>query len=328
MARLDRTSKTQSDIRASKFREILNFVPEDLEVVLNGNQAGINLEDKHQVSLLEIRLPQQQARHYFDPQKMEQLVQSVRKHGILEPLLVRPIPNGGYELVAGERRYRAAKEVGLAEIPVVVREMSFEDAVQIALVENLQREDLNPVEETEGILQLLAFKLDISLEEVASLLYRMHNQVKGRVTHNVMGSLPSQIVQATFEALGLMDWESFVTNRLPLLNLPIDILEALHQGKIAYTKAQALARVKDENQRRALLEEALAQDLSLHQIKERIASTASEHTNSTNGQTSSSLKSRVDVAYRLIKKSKIWEDPKKQKRLEKLLAELEALASK
>jgi ParB family chromosome partitioning protein len=327
MARLDRTGKTQSDLRADKFRDILNFVPADLEVSgVDENQTGAKAEGKHLLPLIEIHLPQEQPRRYFDPQALKDLASSIKQHGILQPVLVRPLESGGYELVAGERRYRAAKEVGLTAIPVVIREMSVEDAIQIALIENLQREDLNPIEEVEGILQLLALKLAVSVEEVISLLYRMHNEVKGKVTHNVMGNSPAQIVQATFAALGLMDWESFVTNRLPLLNLPIDILETLRQGKIAYTKATALARVKDENQRQAILAEAIANNLSLNQIKDRIASITADSANPNNNE-SLSLKNSVDEIYHLVKKSKIWEDAKKKKRLEKLLAELKALAS-
>ena len=198
------------------------------------------------VAIAQIQLPAQQPRRYFDPQKMEQLVLSIKEHGILEPLLVRTLgkPNV-YELVAGERRYRAAKAAGLTEIPAVIRELTDEQAVQLALVENLQREDLNPVEETEGILQLLALKLEMAVGEVPKLLYRMQHEAKGTVAHNVMGSSENEVVQAVFASLATMTWESFVNNRLPLLNLPENVLEALQQGKIAYTKAQTIARVKD-----------------------------------------------------------------------------------
>lgn len=97
------------------------------------------------LALSRIELPARQPRRYFDPQKMEQLVLSVKQHGILEPLLVRVIQDSEhYELVAGERRYRAAQTAGLADVPVTIRELSDEQAIQIALVENLQREDLNP----------------------------------------------------------------------------------------------------------------------------------------------------------------------------------------
>ena len=133
--------------------------------------------DGQSISIDSIVLPASQPRRYFDPQKLQQLTESVRQHGILEPLLVRPAPEAGkYELVAGERRYRAAREVGLTSVPVTIRELTDEAALQLALVENLQREDLNPVEEAEGILQLLGIRLKMSASEVPSLLYRMRNQ--------------------------------------------------------------------------------------------------------------------------------------------------------
>lgn len=121
-----------------------------------------------------------------------------------------------------------------------------------------------------------------------------------------------------------MTWESFVNNRLPLLNLPEDVLEALQQGKIAYTKAQAIARVKNEEQRRDILKEAIAQDLSLAQIKERVdgfkfnAAVAAEQP---------PLKTQIDDALKLAKRAKIWDDPKKQKKLEKVLSDLRSLIS-
>ena len=277
------------------------------------------------IVIARIRLPAQQPRRYFDPQKMEQLVLSVKEHGILEPLLVRTLNESDfYELVAGERRYRAAKEAGLTDVPAVVRNLTDEQAVQLALIENLQREDLNPIEETEGFLQLLALKLEMSVDEIPKLLYRMQHQAKGKVAHNVMGSSENEAVQAVFASLGTMTWESFVNNRLPLLNLPEDVLEALQQGKIAYTKAQVIARVKNEEQRRDLLKEAIAQDLSLAQIKERVdgfkfnAAVAAEQP---------PLKTQIDDALKLAKRAKIWDDPKKQKKLEKVLSDLRSLIS-
>ena len=277
------------------------------------------------IVIARIRLPAQQPRRYFDPQKMEQLVLSVKEHGILEPLLVRTLNESDfYELVAGERRYRAAKEAGLTDVPAVIRNLTDEQAVQLALIENLQREDLNPIEETEGVLQLLALKLEMSVDEIPKLLYRMQHQAKGKVAHNVMGSSENEAVQAVFASLGTMTWESFVNNRLPLLNLPEDVLEALQQGKIAYTKAQVIARVKNEEQRRDLLKEAIAQDLSLAQIKERVdgfkfnAAVAAEQP---------PLKTQIDDALKLAKRAKIWDDPKKQKKLEKVLSDLRSLIS-
>ncbi len=280
-----------------------------------------------QVSLEQIVLPAQQPRRYFDPQKMAQLVQSVQTHGILEPLIVRPLPNGCYELVAGERRYRAAREVGLAEVPIVVRDLSDQEAQQLALVENLQREDLNPIEETEGILHLLAISLTCDVSEVSSLLYRMNNAVLGNVkeesNHNVMISSEASVVAEVFQGLGLMSWESFIRNRLPLLKLPEDVLEALRQGKLAYTKAKEIARIKDGERRQMVLQTAIAENLSLAEIRARLA----EFLTKPQPTATPSPQQRFKAVAQQVSKSNAWNDPKKSKQLEKLLAQLEAMLS-
>ncbi|HEY9845705.1 MAG TPA: ParB/RepB/Spo0J family partition protein, partial [Candidatus Caenarcaniphilales bacterium] len=194
-----------------------------------------------------IHVSNQQPRRYFDPEKLKQLVLSVKEHGILEPLLVRPMPNNEYELVAGERRYRAAQAAQLTQVPVVVKVLGDEEALHLALVENLQREDLNPIEETEGILQLLGLHLEVAVADVVGLLHRMRNEIKGNVNQNVLVSPEGEKIQAFFNTFGLMSWESFVSSRIPLLSLPTEIMEALRQGRLAYTKAQAIARLKDES---------------------------------------------------------------------------------
>lgn len=260
-----------------------------------------------------------QPRRYFEPEKLEQLALSIKEHGILEPLLVRPLQHGDYELVAGERRYRAAQIVGLTEVPVSVRDLNDEEALQLSLIENLQRLDLNPVEETEGILQLLAIRLNRGVEDVILLLYRMENEAKGKVTQNVLGNSEGEQVRAMFDSLGLWSWESFVSSRLPLRNLPEDVLEALRSGRIEYTKATAIARVKDKTQRQALLDDAIAQNLSLTQIRERIRAVGPVK------EEQQSLKNQIKEASGRLQKAKFWDNPKKQKQLEKLLAQMEAL---
>ena len=282
--------------------------------------------DNQSIAIDAIILPDSQPRRYFDPQKLQQLTESIRKHGILEPLLVRPMGKAGlFELVAGERRFRAAKELGLTSVPVTIRELSDEDSLQLALVENLQREDLNPVEETEGILQLLGLRLKIPPIDVPPLLYRMRNEVIGNTNQNVLINSEAQAVERVFAELGTISWESFATARLPLLRLPPEILEALRSGKIAYTKAQAIARIKDDQRRHQLLTEALSQDLSLAQIKAEIASLKAAKGDIE--ARDSSLKGQIDDVLRLAKRSQIWTDPKKQRRLEKLLVELKTLVA-
>jgi ParB family chromosome partitioning protein len=216
---------------------------------------------------LEALVPSPQPRRRFEA--LEALAQSIREKGVLQPLLVRPLGDGRYAIVAGERRYRAALMAGLTEVPVRVLEISEKEARLLALVENLQREDLNPYEETLGVLDLLSEELGRPKEEVVSLLHRMRNEKGGKATHNVMGSPEAKRVEEVFQALGRMGWESFVQNRLPLLSLPEDLREALEAGAIPYTAALELKKVKDEGLRWELLEEARA-GLSLRELKARV----------------------------------------------------------
>ena len=271
------------------------------------------------VNIDKIRLPAQQPRRYFDPEKLSQLVQSVKEHGILQPLLVRAV-NGEYELVAGERRLRAAKEAGLTEVPIITKELSDHQTLQIALLENLQREDLNPVEETEGILELLCMELDLNSGEVISILNQAANAKQRNLdlTENVSRQL--EIVGLVLQGVGRFTAESFRTSRLPLLNLPDDVLEILRQGQLEYTKARAIAKLKDDGERRELLDKVINENLSLSEIKQLVKEltpgkiTAKE-----------TLNAKYSEIGKRLKNAQVWEDVKKTKKLEKLLSDLEQL---
>ena len=293
--------------------------PSGLELLFGESSRA---ETAQTIPLQSIHLPTNQPRRYFDYQKLQQLADSIAQHGILEPLLVRPMPHGNFELVAGERRYRAASQIALTQVPVVIRELTDEAALQLALIENLQREDLNPLEETEGILQLLSLKLKQPIPEVTRTLYKLQNEAEGKVTHNVMGKNLTPLVEEIFSSLSSMSWESFVKNRLPLLNLPEKVLEALRQGQIAYTKAQAIARVKDNEQQQTLLTEAIANNLSLNQIKERIKKLSQTPTPTTVELTP---QQRIKQTLTRLNQTRIWEDSRKKKKLERLLQQLEDL---
>lgn len=267
--------------------------------------------------LEKITLPSSQPRRYFAPEAMQALVASIKKEGILQPLLVRP-SGDKYELVAGERRYKAAQSVGLREVPVTIKELTDSEALAIALTENLQREELNPLEETEGILELLAIRLNADREKVISIFHQMAN-VSRELTDNVVRNEEQQIIKEVFEAVTKLTPESFRVHRLPLLNLPSDIKEALYQGQIAYTKAKAIAKVKDSEARKKLLDEAIESSLSLTQIREKIAAMTPK-------REQEDLKVRFDSTYKMVKKNKqLWQDSKKKKKLQSLLAQIEKL---
>jgi ParB family chromosome partitioning protein len=258
-----------------------------------------------------------QVRRYFSPAKITELARSIAEVGIRERLWVRPLPSGDYQLIAGERRYRAAIEVGLKTVPVVILDIDDQLALKLSLIENLQREDLNPVEETEGILQLISLRLNTSVEETVGLLYKMRNYEEGRRGENVFPQDKTDAIQDIFTALGRFSWQSFISARLPLRNLPEDVLEVLRRGEIEYTKARAIARIKEEGARKILLKKVIELDLSLSEIKAEIKSMKPVPP--------ASLRTRFkEVSSRVMKlPPDDWKDPKRAKKIERLLEQLE-----
>jgi ParB family chromosome partitioning protein len=296
----------------------------DLRNVVLFAEDALQKTEPISLPLSRIILPSSQPRKYFSSSGMDSLIASIKREGILQPLLVRPFEDQ-YELVAGERRFRAAQILELTSVPVTIRYLDDTEAKLIALTENLQREDLNAIEETEGILALLSLKMGLNEEEVKSCLNRLDHEERGNLkssetnsAHNVMGK---EEIEEIFTAFNLT-WQSFLKNRLPLLHLPQDILNTLREGKVEYTKAKAIARVKDEEQRTELLSEAIAQELSLSQIKEHISQLSSQESN----PSTPTVQKTLSETYQKLKKSQLWKkDPKKWRKAQTLLKKLEEL---
>ena len=164
------------------------------------------------LSINEIVPNKEQPRKTFDETALAELADSIRQHGVLQPLLVRPLANGGYQLVAGERRWRASRMAELKEVPVIIKELSDTEAMEIAIIENLQREDLNPIEEAEG-LQALIDKCGYTQEEVAV---------------SVGKSRPA------------------ITNSLRLLKLPQEVRDMAKDGVISAGHARALLAFENQ----------------------------------------------------------------------------------
>ena len=172
-------------------------------IFAENNEAG---EGSVAVKIADIEPNRDQPRKEFDSEALSELADSIAQHGVLQPLLLRPMLSGGYRIVAGERRWRAARMAGLTEVPAVIREMTDSEEMLFALIENLQREDLTPLEEARGYRTLIEAQ-DLTQEEVS--------QAVGK-------SRPS------------------VTNALRLLNLPEDIQEMLERGEITAGHARTL----------------------------------------------------------------------------------------
>ncbi|MBW4496733.1 MAG: ParB/RepB/Spo0J family partition protein [Oscillatoria princeps RMCB-10] len=272
-----------------------------------------------QLPLEQISPSKLQPRSYFSPERMAELTESVKQHGVIQPILVRPFGKDHYELVAGERRYQAARAAGLTQVPAVVRDMNDAEALRYALMENLQREDLNPVEETEGILKLLELSLQTGRSEVISLLNQMSKADRG-LADNVIRQEDRQAILSVFQSLGRLSPESFRTNRLPILNLPPDVRDAIRQGQINYTKGREIGKIKDADLRAEILKEASAESLSLREIRERI-------NEQQQGTDRDALPTRMEAVTKKIKQLKVWDDPDKREKVEALLAEMEMLLS-
>ena len=226
-------------------------------------------------------------RKHFNRAALADLIASIKTQGILEPLLVRPREKEGYEIVSGERRYRAAREIGLTEVPCNIREMGEREALEIGLTSNFLRDNPNPYERTKGLLELLAEKLGVSEEEAIAHLKRMRSRKegarrKGEELDNVIQQpaeseeldnviqTPEEIIAATLTEVGGLSWESFLKNNIPVLSLPEEILSALDRGELSYNSATAIARVGDEGKRSELLEVAIAEKLSVGEVRRRV----------------------------------------------------------
>lgn len=185
------------------------------------------------LKISEIEPNRTQPRKEFDEQALSELAESISQHGLLQPLLVRPLTLGGYQIVAGERRYRASRMAGLTEVPVIIKELTDTETMEIALIENLQREDLSPVEEALGYKALID-EHGFSQEEVAK---------------SVGKSRPA------------------VANALRLLKLPDNIMEYLKDAKISAGHARALLTLENEELMTELADEIVAKDLSVRQVE-------------------------------------------------------------
>jgi len=169
-----------------------------------------------------------QPRKNFNKEKMEELKESIKKHGIIQPIVARKMANG-YEIIAGERRLKAAKEIGLKKIPAIIKSINNEKSLEIALVENIQREDLNPVEQANAFKRLID-EFNLTQQELA--------EVTGKS-------------------------RTLVTNTIRLLKLNREIQKNISEGKISFGHAKLLLSIEDEEVQRAVCDRIIANDLSV-----------------------------------------------------------------
>ena len=195
-----------------------------------GSSSAVKLK------LSEIEPNKNQPRKNFDEEALAELSHSIELHGVLQPLVVRPMPDGSYQLVAGERRWRASRMAGLTEVPVVIKELTDAQVAEIALVENLQREDLDPIEEALGYKEL-AERFDYTQEEISNL---------------VGASRPA------------------IANALRLLTLPEEIIALVSKKELSAGHARALLTLEDDKAKIELAKLVIKEDISVRET-ERLA---------------------------------------------------------
>ena len=190
--------------------------------------AASNNDATNRVSISEIHPNPNQPRTHFNETELEELSESIRAHGVLQPLLVRK-DDSGYEIIAGERRYQASKKAGLEEVPVVIKDVDDQEMLQLALIENLQRSDLNPIEEAKGYRQLI----------------------------KASGMTQEALSKAVSKS------RSTITNSLRLLDLPQRVQNLLFEGKLTAGHARAILAVPFEEARIKLAEKVVTEGLSV-----------------------------------------------------------------
>ncbi|MBQ6420234.1 MAG: ParB/RepB/Spo0J family partition protein [Clostridia bacterium] len=204
------------------------FLDNSTDVLPEGGAVMLNISD--------IEPDRGQPRINFDEEALTELENSIRAYGVLQPLLVRPVSDGSYRIVAGERRYRAARRAGLSEVPVIIKTLTDEEAAAIALIENLQREDLNAIEEAQGIRRLME-EFGFTQEQTAEKLSK---------------SRPA------------------IANSLRLLSLPDPVKELVASGMLSAGHARALLGLNDPDKMPGAANKILDEHLSVRQTEQLV----------------------------------------------------------
>ncbi len=213
-----------------------------LDTLFSDNSSDIQVKSTLRTS--EIEPNRDQPRKHFSTESISALADSIRDHGILQPILVRPLSTGGYQIVAGERRWRAARMLGLDEVPVNIKDISDTETMQIAIIENLQRENLNPVEEAAGYSELME-NYGMTQEQVGKMVGKSR---------------------------------SAVANAVRLLSLPQRVLKMLENGELSAGHAKALLGFEDEEMLLAIANRAADGGMTVRQV-EKLAQKSAEAAN-------------------------------------------------
>lgn len=259
------TPKQNKDLIGKGLRSLLQNIDQDLKTTAGSLKTDVVEQVTHtnRIALSDIQINPKQPRRDFDETALNELAASIKLHDIIQPLTVSKLPNGKYQLIAGERRFRASKIAGLKDVPAYVRQANDQQLLELALLENLQREDLNAVEIALSYKRMME-ELDYTQEQVAE---RMGKE------------------------------RSTVTNYLRLLKLPPDIQLAVRNGSLSMGHARALVNIDTIDKQLFVYKEIRDKGLSVRQTEELVRNMYKAEKS---GAVKSSVKSELPAAYKKI----------------------------
>ena len=259
------TPKQNKDLIGKGLRSLLQNIDQDLKTTAGSLKTDVVEQVTHtnRIALSDIQINPKQPRRDFDETALNELAASIKLHDIIQPLTVSKLPNGKYQLIAGERRFRASKIAGLKDVPAYIRQANDQQLLELALLENLQREDLNAVEIALSYKRMME-ELDYTQEQVAE---RMGKE------------------------------RSIVTNYLRLLKLPPDIQLAVRNGSLSMGNARALVNIDTIDKQLFVYKEIKDKGLSVRQTEELVRNMYKAEKS---GAVKSSVKSELPAAYKKI----------------------------
>lgn len=239
----------------------MHVIPGALEATSRESQKPAAGEGVRYVEIDKVRHNPNQPRKDFKEAELNELAQSIKELGVLQPVLARVTPDGAYEIVAGERRWRAAQMAGLSSIPAIVRDLTDRDALEISIVENVQRENLNPIEEARAY------------ERLAGEFHLTHGEIAERVAKD----------------------RSSIANMLRLLKLPQELLDYISEGKISIGHAKAILGVKEPAAQVSLAKKVIGENLSVRDLETIVARVVVLDTGRSSGQAGIDKKTRKKI---------------------------------
>lgn len=319
----------------SKLSAVFEAIKDEPAQAVQTNTASEDAVASIQVQSIElsrIYVNPTQFRKYFDPDEQAKLRNSIQQNGFQGSILLRPLPeslraeadpNCDFELIYGESRYRAVKDLGYDTIPAEVKELTDQQTRRIRLDENLVRNNLNPLEEVEGVLEVAADELGISTRKVISLLDEVVNNAQRKKELKSDIALQAEKLEAVLEYYKKGSLTGFRSKFRKLQRLPEDIQTAIRE-QLSWSKAVEIAPVKDAEIRGKLLRWTIKDNPSVAQIRKKrrelLQATTPEAGTDTNDN---SLKLRFYRGLTKISKSEEWANPKSTERLERLIQEIE-----